>query len=165
MNGFADGVAYTSGKDGITYAVNLTTGAQIWNYVFENPEVANGSRSTPALAGNQLVIGTSEGAFDLNATTGAVNWHYALPAGAENLGAVAIEGPPAERVVLTTNLYGQFQVLSLATGALLYSYQTGSYIGSGPAVVDRNILITSADGFLYDFAVGGRRPAVLRPRR
>jgi outer membrane protein assembly factor BamB len=155
VNGFADGVAYTSGKDGITYAVNLTTGAQIWNYVFENPEVANGSRSTPALAGNQLVIGTSEGTFDLNATTGAVNWHYALPAGDENLGAVAIEGPPSQRVVLTTNLYGQFQVLSLATGALLYSYQTGSYIGSGPAVVDRNILVTSADGFLYDFAVGG----------
>ena len=58
-------------------------------------------------------------------------------------------------MVLTTNLYGQFQVLSLATGALLYSYQTGSYIGSAPAVVDRNILFTSADGFLYDFALGG----------
>lgn len=78
-NGFADGVAYTSGKDGITYAVNLTTGAQIWNYVFENPEVSNGSRSTPALVGNQLVIGTSVGTFDLNATTGAVNWRYRAP--------------------------------------------------------------------------------------
>ena len=155
VNGFADGVAYTSGKDGITYAVDLTTGAPIWNYVFEPHEVANGSRSTPALAGNQLVIGTSEGTFDLNATTGALLWHYVLPAGDENLGAVAIEGPTGQRVVLTTNLYGQFQVLSLNTGALLYSYQTGSYIGSGPAVVDQNILFTSADGFLYDFAVGG----------
>ena len=78
-----------------------------------------------------------------------------LPAGDENLGAVAIEGPPGQRVVLTTNLYGQFQVLSLATGALLYSYQTGNYIGSSPAVVDGNVLFTSADGFLYDFALGG----------
>ena len=155
VNGFADGVAYTSGKDGITYAVDLTTGTQIWSYVFENPEVANGSRSTPALAGNQLVIGTSVGTFDLNATTGALNWHYVLPAGDENLGAVAVEGPPGQRVVLTTNLYGQFQVLSLATGALLYSYQTGSYVGSSPAVVDQNIFVTSADGFLYDFALGG----------
>ena len=155
VNGFADGVAYTSGKDGITYAVDLTTGTQIWSYVFENPEVANGSRSTPALAGNQLVIGTSVGTFDLNATTGALNWHYVLPAGDENLGAVAVEGPPGQRVVLTTNLYGQFQVLSLATGALLFSYQTGSYIGSSPAVVDHNIFVTSADGFLYDFALGG----------
>ena len=155
VNGIADGVAYTSGKDGITYAVDLTTGAPIWNYVFEPHEVANGSRSTPALAGNQLVIGTSEGTFALNATTGALIWHYVLPAGDENLGAVAIEGPIGQRVVLTTNLYGQFQVLSLATGALLYSYQTGSYIGSGPAVVDGNVLFTSADGFLYDFAPGG----------
>ena len=155
VNGFADGVAYTNGKDGITYAVDLTTGAPIWNYVFEPHEVANGSRSTPALAGNQLVIGTSEGTFDLNATTGALNWHYVLPAGDENLGAVAVEGPPGQRVVLTTNLYGQFQVLSLDTGALLYSYQTGSYVGASPAVVDQNVLFTSADGFLYDFAVGG----------
>ena len=37
VNGFADGVAYTSGKDGITYAVDLTTGAPIWSYVFEPP--------------------------------------------------------------------------------------------------------------------------------
>ena len=155
LNGFADGVAYTSGKDGITYAVDLTTGAPIWNYVFEPHEVANGSRSTPALVGNQLVIGTSEGTFDLNATTGALIWHYVLPAGDENLGAIAIEGPPGQRVLLTTNLYGQFQVLSLATGALLYSYQTGSYIASSPAVVDHNVLFTSADGFLYDFALGG----------
>ena len=135
VNGFADGVAYTNGKDGITYAVDLTTGALIWSYVFEPHEVANRSRSTPTLAGNQLVFGTSEGTFDLNATTGALIWHYVLPAGDENLGSVAIEGPTGQRVVLTTNLYGQFQVLSLATGALLYSYQTGSYIGSSPALV------------------------------
>lgn len=155
VNGFADGVAYTNGKNGLTYAVDLTTGAMIWSYVFENPEMLNGSRSTPALVGNQLVFGTSEGTFDLNATTGALNWHYVLPAGDENLGAVAIEGPPGQRVVLTTNLYGQFQVLSLATGSLLYSYQTGSYIGSSPAVVDHNVIFASADGSLYDFAVGG----------
>jgi len=154
-NGFADGVAYTNGKNGITYAVDLTTGAELWSYVYENPEMSNGSRSTPALVGNQLVFGTSEGTFALDATTGALDWHYVLPTGDENLGAVAIEGPVGQQVVLTTNLYGQFQVLSLATGALLYSYQTGSYIGSSPAVVDQNILVTSADGFLYDFTVGG----------
>ena len=154
VNGFADGVAYTNGKDGITYAVDLTTGAPIWNYVFEPHEVANGSRSTPALAGNQLVFGTSEGTFDLNATTGALIWHYVLPAGDENLGAVAIEGPLGQRVVLTTNLYGQFQVLSLATGALLYSYQTGSYIGSvaGRGRPERSVHL------------GRRVPLRLRPR-
>lgn len=155
VNGFADGVAYSSGKDGVTYAVDLTTGKKIWSFTFENPELLNGSRSTPALAGNQLLIGTSVGTWSLNARTGALNWHYVLPAGDENLGAVAVEGPPGQQVVLTTNLYGQFQVLSLATGALLYSYQTGNYIASSPAVVDRNVLFTSADGFLYDLALGG----------
>ena len=85
-NGFKDGVAYVSGKDGIAYALDLTTGALIWKYVFEDPIVVNGARSTPALVGNQLVFGTSEGTFDLNATTGALNWHYVLPGVDENLG-------------------------------------------------------------------------------
>ncbi len=155
VNGFADGVVYTTGKDGVADAVDLTTGTKIWTYTFENPPQSNASRSTPALVGNQLVFGTSEGTFDLNATTGTLNWHYVLPVGDENLGAVAVEGPPGEQVVLTTNLDGQFQVLSLATGAVLYSYQTHNYVASSPAVVDRNVLFTSADGFLYDFALGG----------
>ena len=154
-NGFTDGVAYTAGKDGVAFAIDLTTGALIWKYVFEDPEELNGSRSTPALVGNQVVFGSSEGTFDLNATTGSLLWHYVLPTGDENLGAVAIEGPPGKRVVLTTNLYGQFQVLSLATGALLYSYQTGFYVASSPAEVGGNVVFTGADGFLYDFALNG----------
>ena len=31
-NGFADGVVYVTGKDKITYAFDLTTGALIWQH-------------------------------------------------------------------------------------------------------------------------------------
>ena len=50
---------------------------------------------------------------------------------------------------------GQFQVLSLATGAVLYTYQTSNYVASSPAVFSSNVLFTAANGFLYDLALGG----------
>lgn len=156
--GGADGMAFVASKDGNMYGLDLTTGAQDWVYAYDGgvyPPVGNGSRATAALDGTNLVFGTSTGTFDVNAQTGALIWHYVLPNGDENLGAPAIAGPAGDEVVFTTNVYGQFQVLSLATGALLYSYQTSNYLASSPAVVDGNVLITAADGFLYDFALGG----------
>ena len=58
-------------------------------------------------------------------------------------------------MVYTTNVNGQFQVLSLATGAVLYTYQTSNYVASSPAVFSNNVLFTAANGFLYDMALGG----------
>ncbi len=159
--GGADGAAFVPSKDGNLYALDLTTGAQRWvyNYAGQFPPVGNGSRSTAALSGTQLVFGTTTGTFSVNALTGALLWHYVLPNGDENLGAVAISGPAGGQVVLTTNVDGQFQVLSLATGTLLYSYQMPSYLASSPAVFSGNVLVTAADGFLYDFALGGSNSA------
>ena len=53
------------------------------------------------------------------------------------------------------DLNGTFRVLSLATGAQLYSYQTGTYIAASVAETDGNLLLDGADGYLYDFAPGG----------
>ena len=55
--------------------------------------------------------------------------------------------------------------VSLATGAKLYSYQTGGYIASSPAVSGDNIVFASSNGFLYDFALGGGNEAVLPTTR
>jgi outer membrane protein assembly factor BamB len=153
--GGADGAAFVASKDGIMYALDLTTGQQLWAYTFQSPVIANGSRSTAALAGLNLVFGTSTGVFDLNPLTGAPIWHYVLPNGDEDLGAVSVTGPVGRQIVLTTNVDGQFQVLSLATGALLYSYQTSNYLASSAAVVDGNVLLNAADGFLYEFGLQG----------
>ena len=156
-NGFADGVAYVPSKDGKLYAIDLTTGAEIWEYDFESfPPVGNGARDTAALDGDNVVFGTTVGTFDVNAVTGKEIWEQPFPTKPnEVLGAPAIAGPPGEQVVYTTNVNGQFQVLSLATGAILYTYQTSNYVASSPAVFSNNVLFTAANGFLYDMALGG----------
>ena len=156
-NGFADGVAYVPSKNGRLYAIDLTTGAEIWEYAFESfPPVGNGARDTAALDGDNVVFGTTVGTFDVNAVTGKEIWEQPFPTKPnEVLGAPAIAGPPGEQVVYTTNVNGQFQVLSLAKGAVLYTYQTGNYVASSPAVFSNNLLFTAANGFLYDIALGG----------
>jgi outer membrane protein assembly factor BamB len=157
VNGFADGVAYIPGKDGWIFALDLTTGAVIWDFNFGKafnvgPEY---SRATPAVVGDTVVFGGTMGVAALNATTGAVEWVSQAAGGGEVLSASAVVGPGGQQVVAVTSLSGNLSVFNAATGALLYSYQMGSFSVASVADVDGNLLANSSDGFLYDFAVGG----------
>jgi outer membrane protein assembly factor BamB len=161
-NGFADGVAYVESKYGIMYARDLTTGAKVWavNY---NKKVKSFGRNvcTAALAGKNLVLGDNNGLADLNAVTGKVIWSNHNPADVGVDSSPAIAGPSGSQVVAVGDLAGGFDVDSLADGTQLYHYQTGQFITASPAVSGGNILIASADGFLYDFAPGGGNEATL----
>ncbi len=164
VNGFADGVAYLPSKYGILYAIDLTTGAKLWSYTFDPPIYTGDTgtgRSTPALAGTDLVFGHVGGVIDLDAVTGALRWQYTDPSGTEVLSSVAIAGRTGHAVALAADLAGTFFALDLANGKLLYSYQTANYIASSPAVSDGDVLLASTDGLLYDFAVGGGNDSTL----
>ncbi len=164
VNGFADGMAYVDGKDGIFYALDLTTGAMVWSYNFggNGPGVTpvnTDALTAPALSGNTVVFGATGFEDALNAVTGTLLWQYSDPGDDINSSA-AIVGPQNGRVVVFGGLNGIVHVLSLFTGKLLYSYQTGNQITGSPADVDGNLLITSQDGFLYDFGLGGGNGSV-----
>jgi outer membrane protein assembly factor BamB len=138
------------------YALDLTTGAQIWSANFNTLMGASeGGRSTAALDGVNLVFGYNGGMIDLNALTGAKIWSYQDAAKAEVMSSPAIAGATGQEVVAAGDLAGGVDVVSLADGTQVFHYQTGGYITASPAVSDGNVLIASADGFLYDFAVGG----------
>jgi outer membrane protein assembly factor BamB len=169
-NGFAGGVAYVPAKDGFVYALDLTTGTLIWSASMGSfGGVPNESLSTAALDGTNLVVGNAVGVSDFNAVTGALRWSYQTPVSSrivppgpsEVVSSPAISGPAGHEVAAFGDVGGAFRVLSLATGQQLYSYQTGSWITSSPAVSNGDILIGSSDGFLYDLAtgLGGQTPA------
>ena len=153
-NGFADGVAYVESRWGNMYALDLTTGAQIWSYNFE-AQTGAGSSSTAALSGTDLVFGTAGGVDELNAVTGQLNWRYSEGDTNPIESSPAIVGPAGSQVVAIETESGKVTALSLASGALLYNYQTGNYNVSSVADVAGNLLAASADDFLYDFAIGG----------
>jgi outer membrane protein assembly factor BamB len=162
VNGFAGGVAYVPTKYGIVYALDLTTGAQIWSYNYNKAlHLGYGGISTAALDGTSLVLGYAKGLLDVDAVTGTKVWNAPDASATQVISSPAIAGAPRSQIVAYGNLTGRFSVDSLATGAELYHYQTGEYISASPAVTDGNILIASADGFLYDFAVNGGNDATL----
>jgi len=155
VDGFADGVAYAHTKFGIVYALNLTTGAKIWSNSFTAKHNQEGGLSTAALARRNLVLGYLGGLVDLDPVTGALRWTYDDPGRLEIASSPAIAGRGGSQIVAVGDLAGGVDVVSLATGAQLYHYQTASYITASPAISDGNIVLASANGFLYDFAVGG----------
>ena len=159
VNGFADGMAYVEGKDGILFALDLTTGSVGWQFNFggnapTNPvATSTDALSTPALSGSTLVFGDATGLYAVNAVTGVKQWFVAGTGDINS--SPAIVGPSGQRVVAYGDLSGIFHVVQLSDGAPLYSYQTGGFITSSPADAEGNLLIDSNDGFLYDFAAGG----------
>jgi eukaryotic-like serine/threonine-protein kinase len=155
-NGFADGVVYVASKHGIMYALNLATGKRIWQYNFGAQTGLNptGSLDTAALTGKTLVFGDDGGVWSLNAVTGKKKWYHSFGAGGVVDGAPAIIGPKGKQVIAVANELGQFNLLSLATGSVMYTYQTGAFSTSSPAEVSGNVLDISGSGFLYDFAPG-----------
>jgi outer membrane protein assembly factor BamB len=164
VNGFADGMAYVDGKDGILFGLDLTTGALVWQFNFggnspTNP-VATGTDAltTPALSGTTLVFGDITGLYAVNAVTGAEEW-FTQGTGDINSSPVIV-GPAGAQVVAYGDLNGNFHVAQLSTGKILYTYQTGNFITSSVADVDGNLLVNSDDGFLYDFDLGGGNATV-----
>jgi eukaryotic-like serine/threonine-protein kinase len=150
VNGFADGVVYITGKDKITYAFDLTTGALIWQHGLVKG--TRGDVSGTALVGDTVYLGSDSGVHALNATTGAQIWHalpkqtiYASP---------AVVGPPGQQVLIIASILGNIYALDLATGQPLWTQAADSAgIWSSPAVSQNTIYITGKDGQLVTFGL------------
>jgi outer membrane protein assembly factor BamB len=155
VNGFADGMAYVESKYGTMYALDLTTGSLVWQYNYPQSHGISipDALTTAALSGTDLVYGDSGGMLDVNAITGALVWRSNTAGGFAS--SPIITGPLGSQVAVAGDLNGGLDVLSLATGATLFRYQTGNFITASPAETDGNLLVGSGDGFLYDLALGG----------
>jgi outer membrane protein assembly factor BamB len=148
-NGFADGVVYVTGKDKIVYALNLTTGKQIWKYQLAHG--SHGDLSGTALVGDQIYLGSDTGVYALNATTGALAWNvlsqsvfYASP---------VVTGPSRQQVLVIGSNEGGLYALDLATGATLWSQQLSKRgIWASAAVSQGSIYVAGLDGVLHSYA-------------
>jgi len=159
VNGFTNGVAYMQTKYGLEMAMDPATGNELWQYgMFPNGYTgARDARSGAALDGNALVFGYQRGVDSINATTGALNWEYATPL--EVISSPAIAGPTGSEIVTFGDVGGKVHAINLADGSSLYSYQTGGFITSSPAIINGQVFIASSDGFLYAYGVGGSNAA------
>jgi outer membrane protein assembly factor BamB len=148
-----DGAVFDMGKDGIMYALDLQTGAQIWDYDVKT-ELGSGepSVSGAALVGNYLYTGYGAGVYSLDAVTGALNW--VSPAMPAVISSPSVTGPAGNQIIAVGDQGGNVDVFSLATGAALYTYRTGGVIDSSAAFSTGQLFINSTDGNLYAFGAG-----------
>ena len=149
VNGFADGLAYVTGKDKVTYALDLTTGKLVWQHALDTDKSADVGGS--ALVGDTVYVDASTGVYALDATTGAQVWHVLPKAGFYASPAVA--GPPGQQVLITASLPGRLYAFDLANGSTVWMHEAdGAGIWSSPAVSQNTIYITGRDGQLVTFA-------------
>jgi eukaryotic-like serine/threonine-protein kinase len=148
-NGFADGVVYIEGKDGIEYALDLRTGTKIWSFTLGSPTVAV---SEAALAGNILTLGFAGSVFGLNATTGVPIWQ-ATPGGTI-VASPAVSGSPGSQALFIGDTDGHEYGLSLATGTQLFSATPKGKVEASSAVAN-GMLYFAANGTLYAYAPAG----------
>jgi outer membrane protein assembly factor BamB len=165
VNGFANGVAYVSSKYANMRALDLVTGATLWQFDMY-PSSYTGlrdARSGPAFVNNSvsdaIVFGYLGGVYALNAITGAMLWQYVSPEGLEVISSPAAVGPAGQEIVAFSDVAGKLHVLRLADGVELYNYQTGGYVTASVAVSNGHLITVSTDGFLYDFTAGGGNAA------
>lgn len=151
-NGFASGVVYIDGKDGIEYALNLHTGRPIWSVTLGPGSADAIAVATAALAGNTLVVGYSGSMFALDATTGTVIWE--VTPGGRFEASPAVSGSAGDQALFAGNTNGQEYGFSLVSGAQVFGAGGTTQIQDSAAVADGTLYFAAA-GTLYAYAPAG----------
>jgi outer membrane protein assembly factor BamB len=150
VNGFADGVVYIDGKDQVEYALDLATGASLWQFNLKK-NAGSGAKAicTAALVGTNLIITYNEYVYDLNAVTGALTWRSQSTGTAAFIASPAVSGAAGDQVILAGDLAGTEHAYSLATGAQLFTFNAAKPIFSSSAVGNGMVFFASLDGDVY----------------
>jgi outer membrane protein assembly factor BamB len=144
-NGFADGVVYVDGKDGIEYAFDLLTGKKIWQFTLGPGTNQAHGVSEAALSGNTLVACYANSIFALNATTGAVIWH--VTRGNLIQASPAVSGPSGDQAVFVGDTTGTEYGFNLQSGAQVFAVPTTGSLEASAAVADGMLYFTNGGTF------------------
>lgn len=133
-----DNIAVIGGRDGYLYAINASTGQEIWHYSFNGSWVI----SSVAIKDSVVVMGTSDGrvvkAFNL--FTGKEKWTHATPTIVWS--SPIIVGNTVAAVVND----GFMHILDFQTGAEKSRYRFGDRTFSSPVIANGVIYVGNDDG-------------------
>ncbi len=136
------GILYVLGGNNVAHALNAKTGKLIWLYnrrEASNLSVRGGSQ--PALAGDLVVIGFSDGALvALNKTSGAIVWEANLN---RNKRFRDVDATPVidGQTIYASSYDGALYAVALADGKILWNVEEGGY---EEALVQGNMLYYSS---------------------
>jgi outer membrane protein assembly factor BamB len=132
-----DGTVYIGSYPGEVYAVNSTTGKEVWKYQTESAIA-----SSPAVRNGTVYIGDySSRVYAIEAKTGDVVWETSVQ------GRISKSSP----AVTNESVYvgsagipkGWMYSLDIYSGEVAWSHKTGGWVLSSPAIVNKNLYFTS----------------------
>jgi outer membrane protein assembly factor BamB len=131
-----NGVVYIGSDDTNLYALNASTGAQLWSFP------TGGNVFSPAVA-NGVVYAVGNGnVYALNAATGAQQW-------TQTIGADSESPPTVANGTVYVGLGAGVYAFNAATGAQDWTFTTGEVVDGAPAVANGVVYVGSVDGNLY----------------
>jgi outer membrane protein assembly factor BamB len=135
----ANGLVYFTGKRGDLFAVDVQSGDLRWqahlgDYV---------SKSTPAIAGNTVVVAGGYALFAFNAATGEQLWKLPVQYAAQS--SPTIDGS----VAYVASQTGRVYAVDIASGAQIWSYNAEAVIFSAPAVSGPYLYVGTDSGVVH----------------
>jgi outer membrane protein assembly factor BamB len=135
----AYGVVYIGSFGGNFYAINATTGGELWGYT-----TGGDVWSSPAVANGIVYVGTNDHyLYAFNANTGAKLWSFLTGGGV--FSSPAVSGSTVYIGATDNNVYA----LDATTGAQLWNYTTGNQVRASPVIANGVLYIASEDGYVY----------------
>jgi outer membrane protein assembly factor BamB len=144
-----DGVTYVVSQAGRSAALDMRTGAVIWQHEF-------GGSQTPLIAGDSLFIMTSENQLMcLEKTKGLIRWTKPLPKWtdeAKNKGRIVWNGPilVGSKLFLTAS-YGSLIAIDATTGEKAYEYKVPGEVVIPPIAANGTVYVVTEKGSLIAF--------------
>jgi outer membrane protein assembly factor BamB len=132
----AGDILYALDLAGTVHAINMSTGAKLWDTaVFQGEHAGTGL----VRDGDTLYLGAITGGtlYSLNAGTGRVNWAYQAGIG------IASNPVIADGVVYFTDIRGLLHAIAAADATKLWTYPTEAAGTLGPAVAGGQVYVVS----------------------
>jgi len=155
QNGLADGAVYVQGKDRHEWALDLLTGALLWDFDMTTLKCSTNPVSGTALVGSLVVFNFCKWIYILDAAptgpgTTSVVWRS--PPGAHARASPTISGPPGDQVILRGDKEGNEDAYSLLGHTVLTPFFVGSTtteIIASTAVSAGLVVFAGTDGNVY----------------
>jgi outer membrane protein assembly factor BamB len=163
-NGFANGVVYVVGKDMVQFAIDLSTGTQLWSFdIGKDTGVSVDAVSSGALNGNVLAVPYAQWVYGFDATTGAVLWRTDVGGGifysSASVSAPA-PGTAGDPVLVVGSTSKNVFAFDTVDGSLLATVPVGSAIFSAAAVFGPRVYEADAAGKVVALTVKAPVPTV-----
>jgi outer membrane protein assembly factor BamB len=135
--------AFFGGENGIVYAVSLSSHKVVWRY-----QAGGAVRGAPAELDGRIVVGASDGSLSSLSYSGRLIWSATTGGilGANQFHATAALSYGTAYIGGTD---GTIYAFALSNGGLRWSFATGDWVYSPPAVWRNLVFEGSHDGYFY----------------